>query len=1502
IDEVRIYPFAQNASQIVADSGRAIAGVDVSAPTAPSVLVATRVSNHQAQLAWTGSTDAVGVSFYRIRRNGVSVGTSSTTSFLDSGLASGSAYTYLVHAVDGAGNESGPSNLAVPTEAVPPTVPQNVSAIALASSKVALNWTASTDNVEVDYYRILRDGLEVGTTGSNSFLDTGLTAQTEYSYAVRAVDTSANQSSPSTAVLATTPVVDSQPPSIPLGLTAIAVSSSKISLSWSASTDNAGVDHYRVFRNGVEAGIGVATSFIDEGLEDATEYGYTVSAVDTSDHESNPSIIARATTLAGPLVPSAGLALWLRADEGVVTNGTEVSQWIDQSGHDRNAVQPSLANRPAFQSAVVNGAPAVRFDGLNDFLTFNLPVNGLSGMSIFLVAANNQNLTGAHPANHAALFFNESSAWGTVFVTPFQSAVNLRFGTTQAGNTLTYARPSSVNSSFTLTTAIKSGTVDTLYVNSFPVLSQGGKLSSIAGCQDTGNVGRGYNDNTYFGGDVAEVLVYDRALTEGERQDVFVYLNNKYALLSSTPPQIVEQPDDATVIQPNAAILSALATGTPPLSYRWRREGAFIAGATSSSYAFSPTSGADSGAHFSVVVSNAQGTVTSQVATVTVLNASLANGLALWLRADEGTVLNGSTVSQWNDQSGHARNAMQNIGGSQPLLVPNATHGHPALRFDGVNDFLQFQMSLNGLNQMSIVLVAANQTDHFNPSIHPAHHATLMWSEILPWGTVFLSSFQSTVNFRFGTTQAGNDIGYTRPASSSGFTLTTIIKDTDADFLYVQGNRVVKEGPKLPTITGVQNIASIAKGLGDSYYSGDIAELLVFDRALNAIERRALETYLEQKYAMVAPAVPEIFTQPAINLAVGATYEYFVSAYGSPPPYFVLSEAPAGMTIDSVSGRISWAPTAGDVGNRIVTVLATNSAGSDSQSFALRVRLCPPDLIAYWSLDESGGLVFQDFFGVHNAACVAPICPLPETGILGGSQMFDGTSTKVSAPARLTLDFKNQDSFSLEVWMKTDFAAEVAYWGRIDTMEYSIGQDAQGRPWFFLRDNEGHAVADCIAPAVPAFNSWHHVLGVRDAAAAEVRLYVDGVLVRTRSSAGILTAGFSSPTAPLNIGWLNLFPGYHFRGLLDEAALYGRALSAAEALNHYTNGLAGVSICGDQISNIPQILVQPSDLSVIRPAAAAFHVTAIGAVPLSYQWRREGIAIVGATSSSYGFSPTTSTDHAAHFDVVVSNAFGMITSVVATLTVTAPALQAPDILGQPANASVNEPNPAMFAVTATGTPPLFYQWRRDGTNIPGATSSSFILSPTLQAMDDGSQFTVIVSNAVGSVTSLVAALTVNTPGSMPLSGLGLWLRADDGTVLGVGSAVTQWIDHSGNNHHAIQNASSSQPSLRSAALHGFPVLRFDGVDDFLTFTLPFNGLSGMSVFMVAASTLDQAGLHPASHAALFWNEEEPWGAVYLSPFQSKLSARFGTTQTDNGLVYNRPVSVGTNFTLSTAIK
>ena len=514
----------------------------------------------------------------------------------------------------------------------------------------------------------------------------------------------------------------------------------------------------------------------------------TATPVPPTNTPTGPTNTPGPTPTPGPF-PTSGLKLWLRSDAGVTLNGSTVSQWADQSGSGTNASQGTSASQPVLVANALNGKPALRFDGSNDYMTFNLPINGLTGMTVFLVSANRASQTaGSSQAEYAAIFWNETTSWGTVYLSPFQSQVAWRFGTTQTNNRQIYTRPSSVGSGYTRTTMKHDGPAgtDTLYVNGVQVQSATGKLSALAGHQDTGNLGRGYNNNTYFNGDIVEVLVYNRTLSDSERQSVEQYLNDKY--FGGPSPTNTPVPPTNTPVPPTA-------TPTP---------GPF------------PTS-----------------------------------GLKLWLEADAGVTLNGSTVSQWADQSGSGTNASQGTSASQPILVANALNGKPALRFDGSNDYMTFNLPINGLTGMTVLLVSSNRASQTAGSSQ-AEYAAIFWNETTSWGTVYLSPFQSQVAWRFGTTQVYNRQIYTRPSSvGSGYTRTTMKHDGPAgtDTLYVNGVQVQSATGKLSSLTGHQDTGNLGRGYNNNtYFNGDIVEVLVYNRTLSDSERQSVEQYLGTKY------------------------------------------------------------------------------------------------------------------------------------------------------------------------------------------------------------------------------------------------------------------------------------------------------------------------------------------------------------------------------------------------------------------------------------------------------------------------------------------------------------------------------------------------------------------------------------------------------------------------------------------------------------------------------
>lgn len=225
-----------------------------------------------------------------------------------------------------------------------------------------------------------------------------------------------------------------------------------------------------------------------------------------------------------------------------------------------------------------------------------------------------------------------------------------------------------------------------------------------------------------------------------------------------------------------------------------------------------------------------------------------------------------------------------------------------------------------------------------------------------------------------------------------------------------------------------------------------------------------------------------------------------------------------------------------------------------------------------------------------------------------------------------------------------------------------------------------------------------------------------------------------------------------------DAGAYSVVIS--NAAGSATSGAATLTVNPAPAPVAPSITTQPSGLVVIPGATATFAVAATGTGPLSFQWRRNGADLLGATNSVLTLNNVSGAD-AGDYSVVVSNAAGNVTSANAPLIL----IGAPAITAQPQSVSVAQGQAATFAVAATGNA-LRYQWLRNNVAISGATSPAYTTEPT-QAADNGTVYSVIVYNNAGLVISGGALLTVTSPVVPPV----IKVQPADATILDAEAAT-----------------------------------------------------------------------------------------------------------------------------------
>ncbi|MCP4408474.1 MAG: PASTA domain-containing protein [Gammaproteobacteria bacterium] len=229
---------------------------------------------------------------------------------------------------------------------------------------------------------------------------------------------------------------------------------------------------------------------------------------------------------------------------------------------------------------------------------------------------------------------------------------------------------------------------------------------------------------------------------------------------------------------------------------------------------------------------------------------------------------------------------------------------------------------------------------------------------------------------------------------------------------------------------------------------------------------------------------------------------------------------------------------------------------------------CPPQMIQYFKFEESGPNYADELGGV-SATCTR--CPMAIPGRIGTGQRFDGSDDGLNVADNDQFDWTLDDEFSIEFWMRSDSVACTrarVIVGR-SAPDVRLNQIQAGTrcsndesfPHFRLEDSAGTGGGNGNFPSADKRfidGDWHHVVSIRTL--DQLHLYIDGVnrdsIPKTDYIRDFIT------TTELNIGWLNRFQNeFRFKGDLDELALYKRALTDEEILEHFNNGQQGLGYC-----------------------------------------------------------------------------------------------------------------------------------------------------------------------------------------------------------------------------------------------------------------------------------------------------------------------------------------------------
>lgn len=590
-------------------------------------------------------------------------------------------------------------------------------------------------------------------------------------------------------------------------------------------------------------------------------------------------------------ISRSGMLLWLRADVGVQLIASKVSTWKDVSGSQLDATQATAGNRPSYNANAINGLPSVVFtSSSSSYLT--LPsgfADFTAGFSAFVVL---KPTSVGSTARIMALGNNQSYASAILITT---QSTGLTFDTkTASQQTTTVTAPPPTLNSFQLIEILENSTIGQLRTNSI----QGGLNQMMNSIPNTSRSGSCIGTDVYKGsyllnGEVAELILYDRGLTDEERQYLEIYFALRYALPSIPAPTIepvsgvFDSPTDVSIsfVDENFDLFYSL-TGLPPDQYSTPYSAPFELSQTSLVQAIAIDGNGNS--------SNiAKQYVTFDPATAVVHQ----DGLLTWLRSDSGILSVSGKTFQWGDLSGNQCHASQPNATNQPDYLPGSPSVLPSISFGAGNQFqfLQFPSGFADFTEglSFFIVIKSTDTTTFGRRIIDLGLSTGNASDVrLNEDVMGLVAFYTYDPSQVSTPIFGSSLLQNVRQLVEATTDGNAGDGTTNGTLYLNGTALVTQKMKaIPNVTRTNCFLGREASFAGSAFHGEMFEVLLYNKLLDDASRKAIEDYLLARYLTARkPPAPLLslqggkLSQPALLAICGSDGGVVrLTRDGSPP-------------------------------------------------------------------------------------------------------------------------------------------------------------------------------------------------------------------------------------------------------------------------------------------------------------------------------------------------------------------------------------------------------------------------------------------------------------------------------------------------------------------------------------------------------------------------------------------------------------------------------------------